>query len=96
MHLSASRLLPVTRPPARPSRWLELTDEEGRVGRGEASPLPPFSPDTIAACEEALAAIHTRLGPLAADTPAALAIERAMEPLRAVRGRRARPWTEAA
>jgi o-succinylbenzoate synthase len=83
MLLSASRLALATRPPARPSLWLELTDEEGRVGLGEASPLPPFSPDDIAACSQALSAIHTRLAPIDPAAPAALAIARAIEPLAA-------------
>lgn len=33
---------------------LRLADEEGRVGIGEASPLPGFSSDTIDRCEETL------------------------------------------
>lgn len=33
---------------------LRLTDEEGRVGQGEASPLPGYSPDTIEQCRAAL------------------------------------------
>lgn len=34
---------------------LELMDEEGRRGLGEASPLPGFSPDTVVECATALA-----------------------------------------
>jgi o-succinylbenzoate synthase len=81
MHLTASRLAHVTRPPARPSLWLELTDDEGRTGLGEASPLPPFSPDTIALCEQALLSIHARLGPLDPADPPAESLSRALAPL---------------
>src|SRR5690606_32701588 len=35
-----------------------VSDDDGRVGVGEASPLPGFSPDTIDACTEALGALH--------------------------------------
>jgi o-succinylbenzoate synthase len=83
MLLEASRLRHATRPPARPSLWLELADEEGRVGLGEASPLPPFSPDDIASSERVLSAIHARLGPIDDHAPAAFAIERALDPLTA-------------
>lgn len=41
---------------------LELHDTEGRLGRGEASPLPGYSPDTL---EEA----HAALGSWIADLP---------------------------
>lgn len=83
MLLELSRLALAARPPARPSLWLELTDEDGRTGLGEASPLPPFSPDDIAACSRALAAIHTRLAPIDPAAPAPLAIARALDPLAA-------------
>ena len=33
---------------------LELTDREGRVGQGEASPLPGFSSDTLDECRTQL------------------------------------------
>ena len=33
---------------------LQLTDSEGRIGQGEASPLPGYSPDTLEQCEEVL------------------------------------------
>lgn len=32
----------------REGAWLTLTDDEGREGHGEASPLPGYSPDTLA------------------------------------------------
>jgi o-succinylbenzoate synthase len=74
MRLAGSRLALVTRPPERPSLWLELTDEEGRTGLGEASPLPPFSRDDVSACQRALDGVHVRLGDLPDDEPPALAI----------------------
>lgn len=83
MRLTTSRLTPVTRSPARPSLWLRLTDEEGRVGLGEASPLPPFSPDDIALCEQALSALPTQVDPIDPAAPAADAIPRALLPLAA-------------
>ena len=68
------------RPLSRPAqnarrRWSErasciitLESDDGRRGRGEAAPLPGFSPDSLAACEQALLAfdargIAVRLGP---------------------------------
>ena len=36
---------------------LRLTDEAGRVGQGEASPLPGYSPDSLAECRDALATL---------------------------------------
>ncbi|MFZ5785756.1 MAG: hypothetical protein ACOY3Y_04870, partial [Acidobacteriota bacterium] len=35
---------------------LEVEDDGGARGVGEASPLPGYSPDTLEACEAALAA----------------------------------------
>jgi o-succinylbenzoate synthase len=48
------------------SRWTEregllltLTDDQGRTGVGEASPLPGFSRDTVAECRSELSALAT-------------------------------------
>jgi len=40
---------------------LLLVDGDGRVGQGEASPLPGYSPDTLEQCEEALQAAVDKL-----------------------------------
>jgi o-succinylbenzoate---CoA ligase len=60
MRLVVSRLSP---PSPRCTLLLTLVDEEGREGRGEASPLPPFSREDLATCERALDA-QARLGEL--------------------------------
>jgi o-succinylbenzoate synthase len=66
--------------------WLELmpesaaTPREGRVGYGEASPLPGHSPDDLEACERALTGVHQRLHPLVGERPFE-AVVRALEPL---------------
>lgn len=56
---------------------LRLTDASGRVGRGEASPLPGYSPDRVDACEAALRALKpstlAELGPDPAGLVARLA-----------------------
>ncbi len=36
---------------------VQLVTDDGRVGEGEASPLPGYSPDTLEECEAALAAL---------------------------------------
>lgn len=41
---------------------LRLEDEDGRVGQGEASPLPGYSPDDLAGCAHALEDVHLRIG----------------------------------
>ncbi len=46
---------------------LKLEDDAGRIGLGEAAPLPGFSPDTLEDCVEALRNIHTRLPQLDVD-----------------------------
>ena len=56
------RLVHVTRPPARPSLWIEVKDDEGASGWGEASPLSPFSRDDVPTCARALEALFFRLG----------------------------------
>jgi o-succinylbenzoate synthase len=60
--------------------WLSLTGGEGRVGFGEAAPLPGYSPDDLGACELALASVHERLAPLNGPSAAA-AVSGAMAPL---------------
>lgn len=53
--------------PARKGLVLSLTDDEGRVGLGEATPLPGFSPDTVDEAERVLAEVPRALG--AIDLP---------------------------
>ena len=62
MRLVASRLQRAARP--RPSLLVELGDEAGRIGVGEASPLPPFSREDVDACAALLGRAHERLGAL--------------------------------
>ncbi|WP_437491370.1 enolase C-terminal domain-like protein [Sorangium sp. So ce1014] len=70
---------------ARRGLVLSLTDDEGRVGLGEATPLPGFSPDTADEDERALAELPGALGaidlPLEDVTATASAIQRAIAPL---------------
>lgn len=47
--------------------WYLLQDEQGRLGIGEASPLPGFSPDTLADCASALQALGDTLQPVDFD-----------------------------
>ncbi len=49
LRVTDSRLLT-----AGPGLVLELRDPTGRVGRGEAAPLPGYSPDSVAECRDAL------------------------------------------
>lgn len=67
-------------PPERRGLWLSLTDAEGRVGFGEAAPLPGYSPDDLTSCERALEAVHERLEPLAGPSAVA-AVAAALAPL---------------
>lgn len=62
---------------------LALTDDDGRVGLGEAAPLPGFSPDDAGACERALRATAASLGPVDLAGPGlpAAAVRRALAPL---------------
>lgn len=58
---------------------LELRDSAGRIGRGEASPLPGYSSDTLAECESALRAADWTLGvPTLAPPAAQMAAETAL------------------
>ena len=64
MRVVASRLASSDLPARGASRTtvrLALTDEDGRVGLGEATPLPPFSRDDGPSAVRALHAIHARL-----------------------------------
>ncbi|MEP7126103.1 MAG: enolase C-terminal domain-like protein [Byssovorax sp.] len=70
MRPASLRLLHVTRPPARPSLWIAVTDAAGTTGWGEASPLPPFSRDDVPGCARALEAVFPRLA--AIDESAAI------------------------
>lgn len=40
---------------------LTLRDDAGRIGQGEASPLPGFSTENLQDCERALTAVHERI-----------------------------------
>lgn len=51
---------------------LTLVDEDGRVGQGEASPLPGHSPETLAAATQALADVIPRLGEVDEDVAGTL------------------------
>jgi o-succinylbenzoate synthase len=53
---------------------LRLVDEDGNRGRGEASPLPGFSPDSAAACATALQRAHLRLGEMPDRLPPVTAV----------------------
>ena len=79
MRFVASTLQRDARP--RPHLVLQLHDEAGRTGTGEASPLPPFSRDDAPGCERVLTRIHERLGALDAAAPAAEAVDEALRPL---------------
>lgn len=61
---------------------LDLTDEDGVRGLGEASPLPGYSPDTLAACRAGLEALAGAL-PLALDlaSPPAAQLQACLEPI---------------
>ncbi|WP_148313671.1 hypothetical protein [Sorangium cellulosum] len=65
---------------------LSLIDDEGRVGLGEATPLPGFSPDSADDVERALAELPGALGAIdlpggdAATAAAAPAVRRAQAP----------------
>lgn len=75
MRVVASRIQRVEGKPTQPignarARWdrregilLTLTDEQGRVGMGEASPLPGYSPDGVEDCARVLDGIAGRLLP---------------------------------
>lgn len=76
MRVVASRLQRAARP--RPSVLLQLTDEEGRVGQGDAAPLPPFSREDADACARVLAAL--RLGRVEEGLPAGEAISLVLQP----------------
>lgn len=87
MRVVAASLAPRNLEGARRGLALSLTDDEGRVGLGEATPLPGFSPDTADEDERALAELPGALG--AIDLPledvtaraTASAIQRAFAPL---------------
>lgn len=63
---------------------LELVDDAGLVGLGEASPLPGYSPDDIDGCDRALCDVHERLREVPSEPDdAAAAVEAALAPLTA-------------
>jgi o-succinylbenzoate synthase len=51
---------------------LALPDDAGGFGRGEAAPLPDYSPDRLEDCERVLAALDVARFETLADTPQAL------------------------
>lgn len=53
---------------------VEVRGESGAIGLGEAAPLPGMSRDTLAACEEAIAAVSRR-APLSLDPGALPALD---------------------
>jgi o-succinylbenzoate synthase len=72
----------------RSSRWVEresllvAIDDGTSVGLGEATPLPGFSPDTVDACEQALAEIHRALGPAPESSSPEVIVRAMVEPVR--------------
>ncbi|WP_437839798.1 mandelate racemase/muconate lactonizing enzyme family protein [Sorangium sp. So ce1153] len=91
MRVVAASLEQVDLEGARLGLVLSLTDDEGRVGLGEATPLPGFSPDAADDDRRALAELPGALGPIdlpvvpaspgAAPRATAFAILRALAPL---------------
>ena len=81
MRPASLRFFHVTRPPARPSLWIEIKDAEGTSGWGEASPLPPFSRDDVATCASALERLFPRLDDLDEARPIDAAITTAFAPI---------------
>jgi o-succinylbenzoate synthase len=75
------RLVHVTRSPARPSLWIEVTDAEGASGWGEASPLAPFSRDDVASCASALQRLFPGLNAIDEARPIDAAIASAFAPI---------------
>jgi L-alanine-DL-glutamate epimerase-like enolase superfamily enzyme len=64
----------------RPSVLLWLHDEAGRIGVGEASPLPPFSGEDADGCARVLTRARDHLGPLDDDAPPAAQVTAALQP----------------
>jgi L-Ala-D/L-Glu epimerase len=79
MSIVRAEILPVRGRLARPTasstaNWserssflLELRDDAGNIGQGEASPLPGFSPDTLEECGAALERIRGRVRELTGE-----------------------------
>jgi L-alanine-DL-glutamate epimerase-like enolase superfamily enzyme len=80
MRIVSSRLQHVGRP--RPYLVLTLQDEDGHLGTGDAAPLPPFSPDSAAACARVLDRAHERIAPVDDSLPDFLAVGAALKPCR--------------
>ncbi len=81
MRAASLRLLHVTRPPARPSLWIEVNDAAGASGRGEASPLLPFSRDDVPAVAIALERLFPRLDAIDETRPIEVALAAAFAPI---------------
>ena len=58
----------------RPGLVLSLTDDDGRVGRGEATPLPGFSREDLRTAREALGTFAAHLPAEIAGDPAGVAV----------------------
>src|SRR5262245_8676334 len=65
----------------RPHVIVTLGDEAGHRGRGDASPLPPFSREDAVDCERALAGAIPRLDEIDDDAPPAGAVAAALRRL---------------
>lgn len=76
MRVTGSRLARAEAP--RPRLVLALRDEAGRVGVGDAAPLPPFSRESLDDCARALAGVEDRLGAIDDARPPAEAIHGAL------------------
>ena len=81
MRAASLRILHVTRPPARPSLWIEVKDAEGASGWGEASPLPPFSRDDVVSGASALERLFPGLDAIDEARPIDVAIASAFAPI---------------
>ncbi|MFT3770861.1 MAG: enolase C-terminal domain-like protein [Minicystis sp.] len=79
MRLVGSRIQRSSRP--RSGVFLQLFDEDGRVGQGEAAPLPPFSREDAEGCARALERAHERVGVIEDRAGIVEAIGAALRPM---------------
>ena len=78
MRLVASRIQRTSRP--RPSVFLQLFDDAGHIGSGEAAPLPPFSREDAEACARVLDRVHERAGAIDEGAVLVEAVTEALRP----------------
>lgn len=78
MRLVACHIQRASRP--RPSVFVELVDAEGRTGKGEAAPLPPFSREGASEAARAIGGAR-RIATLDESRSAAEAVASALEPI---------------